>query len=290
MLLKLLVINLENNMDSFAIFITTHGRSNNCTTLNTLKSLGCKYPIYLIVDDLDKDLDSYKVKFGDCVKVFSKQKYVNLTDTIMTPKVFSAVVFARNFCEDLAKMMGLKYFLILDDDIKNFKIRFPINTKLTSTKINNIDKILDIYLDYLDNSPLGLLGFGNKPSYIGGLSNFYKTKRRCFNAFLRKTSIPFTWVSNFNEDTISCVVEGKRGFLVLELPYVQLEAIETGKGTQNGGMFEMYNNIDEYKRKFNYVIIQPNIYSIYINSDKEIKVRRIWDNAIPKIIKQKYRK
>ena len=277
-------------MDSFAIFITTHERSENCVTLNTLKSLNCSYPIYLVVDDLDKDLNNYIEKYGKCVKVFNKNRLVNFTDTIMTPKVLGAVVYARNYCEELAKELNLEYFLILDDDIKNFKLRIPQGKKLVSAKIKSIDEIFDYYLTYLKTSSLGCVGFGTKPSYIGGLSNFFKTRRRCFNAFLRKTSIPFTWISNFNEDTISCVVNGKVGFLVLEVPFVQLEAIETGKGVQSGGMFEMYNNVKEFKRKFNYIVAQPDVYSIYINDDKEIKVKRRWDNAIPQIISQEYRK
>lgn len=272
----------------FAIFIISHERSE-CITIDTLKRLNCTYPTYVIIDNLDKQKDEYLGKYGSFVKIFDKSKVANEVDTIMIPKVMGAAIYAREYCEQLAKEMNLDYFLVLDDDTKDFQIRYPLEGKLISQKIIDFNYILDSYIDLLKSTPIGCLGFGTNASYMGGLEGLYKNKRRCFNGFLRKTKIPFRWLSNYNEDSISCLINGQIGFLVLEIPYVQVMCIASGKGISKGGMWEVYNNVDEYRRKYLYVIANPSVYNLTISPNK-IKVNRLWDNAIPKILEQKYKK
>lgn len=273
-------------LKDFAIFITTHGRANNQITLNTLERYKCSYPIYLIVDDEDTQLDAYLNKYGNIVKVFNKQKYINKVDTIMYPKQSKSVVFARQFGEDLAKQLSLSSYLILDDDIKSFIYRFVDNSKFKSKEIVNVDSILEVYSSFALENNLACVSFGTEASYIGGKDSILKNnlKRRCFNAFIRNMTIPINWISNMNEDYATSVQNGKLGKLFFEVSNIGVIAKDTGKATNAGGMLDLYKVMSPFQRAYICAISNPSC--IYVGKGKKgnyiIKCK--WDKAVPKII------
>ena len=55
---------MTKTMNSFAVFILTHGRANNVITYATLRKQGYTGQIYLMVDDEDKQIDDYKKLYG----------------------------------------------------------------------------------------------------------------------------------------------------------------------------------------------------------------------------------
>ena len=102
--------------EDFAVFILTHGRSDNVKTYKTLKRFVYTWTIYIICSDDDKQLYKYKELYNKQVIVFSKKEYKNTFDIGDNFDDERVVVYARNACYDLAKKVGIKYFLVLDDD------------------------------------------------------------------------------------------------------------------------------------------------------------------------------
>ena len=95
----------------FAVFILSHGRADNIITLKALQKGNYTGKVYIIVDDEDEQLNEYKRLHGDKVVVFSKEKMDGTFDIGDNQNDRRVVVYARNKCHDIAKDLGLDYFL-----------------------------------------------------------------------------------------------------------------------------------------------------------------------------------
>ena len=106
---------MDNN---FAVFILTHGRPDNVKTYATLNKSGYTGEIYFIVDNEDKTIDKYIKNFGEHrVKVFDKKAMADKTDEGNNFDNRKVIIHARNACFYIAKELGIKYFIQLDDTI-----------------------------------------------------------------------------------------------------------------------------------------------------------------------------
>ena len=104
----------------FAVFILTHGRADNVVTVPAIKKAGYTGKIYFIIDDEDEQAEEYKKNFGaDRVIIFDKQAAYDRADTMDNFNDHRAIIYARNECWRIAEELGLKYFLMLDDDYKS---------------------------------------------------------------------------------------------------------------------------------------------------------------------------
>lgn len=271
--------------EDFAIFIISHERANSLSTLKTIKSTN---KVYIVVDDEDRELDTYLKNFP-LVKVFNKKQIK--CDNYLSKFEPNSALYARCYCEQLAKELNLKYFLVLDDDIKNFYFRGNLDGHLKAIKVNNFDSIVDVYLDLLDSTNVGMLGFGNGTSYFGGIACFENDcKRRCFGAFFRKTSIDFKWECIMNEDYISCVRNGQLGFVALELMGVQLDAETKEKKNGNkqlGGLSSSYKEFSDFRRAYMAVVSNPSCFKATKNKQEKYIIKCSWDYAIPKLVSSK---
>ena len=62
--------------DDFAVFILSHGRANELTTVDAILKAGYTGKWFVIVDDLDDQQELYKDKYGDKVIVFDKKSWL----------------------------------------------------------------------------------------------------------------------------------------------------------------------------------------------------------------------
>ena len=142
--------------DDFAVFILSNGRPDNIKTLRALKKGNYTGNWYIICDDLDVTLPEYKKKFKDRVIVFDKRAIAAKIDTgINDNEDMRAIVYARNACFDIAKNLGLTYFLELDDDYTSFDARYISKgkkDKLKVRKIKNLDNVFEAIIKFLDTS------------------------------------------------------------------------------------------------------------------------------------------
>lgn len=277
---------------NYCIFIISHKRSENIITLNTLKRLNYKGKIYIVIDDLDVEKDIY-IKNYENVLVFNKLDYFKKTEKLTNKKILSVALYSRRFIEDFTKENDIKNFVVFDDDILDFKIRFKTKDKIISENINDFNTILDFYFEFLNSANIGMLGFGNETSYFGKNCFDNDLKRRIFNGFVRNRDIDFEWLGIYAEDFISCVENGKKGFICLECMYVKLEAMckqQLKTKNQKGGMEEAYNELTDYEKSMYAVISNPSCFIVAPNRKGKLIIKCKWDNAIPKIINRRYKK
>tara|TARA_R110002020_G_scaffold360270_1_gene572908 strand:+ start:419 stop:1276 length:858 start_codon:yes stop_codon:yes gene_type:complete len=285
---------MENK--DFAVFILTYGRADRVITYETLIRSGYNGLIYFICSDDDKELKEYQNLYKDKVIVFSKKDYKGTFDIGDNFDDERVVVYARNACFDIAKKIGIKYFLVLDDDYNLFDFR--INGKGTRPKGHykirtKLNKILDCLLSYYKSINVESLAMAQGGDYIGGQGNSfynYKLRRKCMNSFFCSTDRPFKFIGRINEDVNTYTYEATKGKIFLTTPLLSI----TQKQTQQneGGLTEIYLSKGTYVKSFYSVIFQPSSVKVALMGDKHMRLhhRVSWNNTVPKILNEKHKK
>jgi hypothetical protein len=273
----------------FAVFILTHGRPDNLITFNTLNKCGYTGKVFLVIDNEDKRADEYFKLYGrDMVVQFDKKRYADECDECNNFDERRTITMARNACFDIAKKIGVKYFMQLDDDYTQFKFRF-VNKLGYEAKINKIDNVFNSFIKFYDNTPVLSIAFSQGGDHIGGFS-FTKLKRKCMNSFLCSTDRPFKFIGAMNEDVNTYTTLGSRGKLFLTFTSVQLTQKETQ--SQEGGITDMYKKYGTYCKAFTTVINMPSSVKVTIMTSKHQRLHHSikWNNTVPKIVSEKLRK
>ena len=285
---------MEVNNNKFAVFILTYGRPSNIYTLKTLSKQGYTGKIFLICSDDDKKLKEYKENNNNVI-VFNKNDYKDKFDIGDNFNDDRVVVFARNAVYDIAKSLNIKYFIVLDDDYTQF--RYTANAKgiyLTKQRlIKNLDKMFNKLLTYYINTNAKTLCIAQGGDFIGGEnSRVFKNKltRKAMNFFVCSTDRPFKFIGRINEDVNTYVRQGTLGDVFLTIADLRLEQLDTQ--SNKGGLTEFYLDGGTYVKSFYTVLFSPSCTHINLmgNIHKRLHHRISWNNAIPKLLENKYKK
>lgn len=279
---------------NFAVFILTHGRPDRVYTYDTLKKCGYTGKVYFIVDNEDKTAKDYIKRFGDDrVIIFNKEQTARTTDEFDNFSDRRAIIYARNACFEIAKILEVEYFLQLDDDYTSFDYRCYID-KAIFKQIKNLDKVFELTLNYYKNINVTSIAYAQGGDFIGGLDNgkelFRFSQRKAMNTFFCCTNRPFKFIGRINEDVNTYTSTQSRGNVFLTLQNLSI----TQKNTQKnkGGMADMYLESGTYLKSFYTIICSPNCTKIrlMIASNKRLHHSIDWETAVPKIINEKYKK
>ena len=279
--------------NNFAVFILTHNRPTKIHTLNTLISQGYTGKYYFILDDEDKTIDEHIKLFGkEHIIVFNKEevaKTFDICDNFINKNV---VVFARNVCFDIAKKLDLDYFLELEDDYVRFEIREEFNNKLLTYKIEDLDAIFELMIDYLESSNALTIAFAQGGDLIGGLNgNMWqiKMKRKAMNTFFCKTSRPFTFIGRMNDDVNTYTTLGATGNLFLTIANIDIVQVPTQQ--VEGGNSEAYLEYGTYLKSFYSVMCMPSSVKISMMGEQHQRIHHIidWETCVPKIISWRFK-
>ena len=283
-------------MEELAVFILTYGRPNNVKTYKTLNRFGYTGKKYLICSTDDKKLNQYKSQYKDEVVVFNKQDVKNTFDIGDNFNDERVVVYARNACFDIAKKLGIKYFLVLDDDYTDFSYRF--NNELQYHKgrgyIKNIQEIFNAILNYYKSIPAKSIALSQNGDWIGGENSSWakelSLKRKCMNSFFCSTERPFKFIGRINEDVNVYTKLGSVGDLFLTIPNISLKQTDTQ--SNDGGLTDIYLSQGTYVKSFYSVMFSPSSVKVaMLNTERARLHHRVnWNNAIPKILNEQYKK
>lgn len=285
--------------ENFATFILSHNRSDRVITYRTLKRQNYSGKIYVIVDDEDSYINEYKNKYQDQVIVFNKQEAIDSTDSADVLNKRNSVVYARNYVYKIAKELGLKYFLVLDDDYTAFTNVFD-NERNYITKgatIKNLDNYLCSMLRFLKHSNADCVAMSQGGDYIGGqtsrLSQLHancKMSRKAMNAFFLRTDSPLKFSGRINEDVNMYISEGSVGKIIFTYPRMRLEQIQTQ--LNSGGLTDIYLDVGTYVKSFYSILHKPSCVRLMLmgNKNKRIHHKVLWKNTAPMIISEQYKK
>lgn len=284
-------------MNDFAIFILTHGRADNVITLKTLEKTGYTGKIYLIIDNEDKKADEYFKIFGlKMVVQFDKKKYADECDECNNFDERRTITMARNACFDIAKDLGITYFMQLDDDYSSFEFRKNSvdNKQLLGVKVKDLDFCIKSYLDFYISTNFLSIAFAQGGDFIGGVESSVATKRplmrKCMNSFICSTERPFKFIGAMNEDVNTYTTRGSRGDLFGTAPFICLNQKATQ--SQSGGITDMYEKYGTYCKAFTTVINMPSSVKVSIMQSKHKRLHHkiSWNNTVPKIISEDLKK
>lgn len=281
---------------SFVIFILTHGRASNVKTLKTLRKAGYTGKVVLVIDNEDElEKDYYRIYGKENVYMFDKQDIADRYDQMDNFEERRTIFYARNACFEIARKLGYKYFLELDDDYTSFDYRMIQNKRLVGRPVKTFDEICDIMLDFLDITKAYTVAFAQGGDLIGGKDNKrFKDKiiRKAMNSFFCRTDRQFEFKGRVNEDVNTYCLLGTQGKLMFTYIDISLTQVQTQK--QKGGMSEQYLDSGTFLKSFYSVMCCPSCVTVNMMGSSKNNMRLhhnvSWNNCTPKIISDRYKK
>ena len=283
---------MEND---FVAFILTHGRPDKVITYDTLKKCGYTGAVIILIDDEDKSIEQYKERFGDKVYVFSKEEIGKTFDQGDNRDNRKVIVYARNACFDIAKQLGYKYFIQLDDDYRVFSHTSNERGEyLTSRpRVKNLDGVFSAMLKFFKNTRIKTIAAAQGGDFIGGpSSSVFKKKlaRKAMNSFICSTDRPFKFLGRINEDVTTYTREASTGNIFFTTSQIRLEQAPTQ--SSGGGMTETYLDGGTYLKSFYSVMFHPSGVKIGVmgHVEKRIHHKVKWKNTTPMILSERHKK
>jgi hypothetical protein len=271
--------------DDFCAFILTHGRADRVYTYETLKKAGYTGKVYIVIDNEDKQADQYRAKFGDKVMMFDKAAIAKTFDEGDNFNDRRAIIYARNACWDLAKQVGCRYFIQLDDDYYWFGYRFE-----AGATIKKMDYVLTELVDFMESTKSNAIAFAQGGDNIGGATKPITLLRKAMNSFVCDIKKPFLFSGRINEDVNTYTTDTRRGLLFFTLTSIQLDQKDTQ--SNNGGMTDLYLDSGTYIKSFYSVMYCPGSVCVaQMGAHRKRLHHRInWNATAPKIIREENKK
>jgi hypothetical protein len=284
-------------MSEYVIFILTHGRPKNVKTVNALKNFGYTGKFYLVLDNEDKTREQYEIIYGkDKIIVFNKKEMADQIDNGNNFNDRRATVHARNACFEIARNLGYEYFILFEDDYTEFQYRYlnKDKTKLKLISVRNLDRILELHLEFFKSANFLSVAMAQGGDMIGGARNpkaiHRPMMRKCMNSFICSTKRPFRFIGQFNDDVNTYVMLGMRGGLFATIPMVMLHQLPTQKVAS--GMTDVYLRYGTYCKSFTTVMMQPSSVKVTMMNSQNPRLHHSikWINTVPVIIDESHKK
>lgn len=281
-------------LDDFAVFILTHGRPDKVDTYKTLQKCGYSGRVYILIDNEDKTAFRYRENFGDKVIMFDKAAIAKTFDEGDNFEDRRAVIYARNACFEIAKELGITYFMQLDDDYQNFNYHYGDGKKYHKVPIKKINPILEYLLSYYKSINASSIAIAQGGDYIGGhdgkFGNSITRRRKCMNTFICSINRPFHFVGRINEDVNTYTWWQSLGNLFITISNIGINQSQTQNNS--GGMTDLYIDSGTYIKSFYTIMYAPS--SVYVEmmgtEHRRLHHQVKWPFAIPCIISEQYRK
>lgn len=278
--------------EDFCAMILTHGRPDRVHTLRMLEEFRYTGKVFLVVDDEDTSAGEYRRLYGDMVLTFSKKEAATYTDDGDNFPGRRGVVYARNACFELARSVGCRYFIQLDDDYTGLYFRFDQEQRYGVWRAECLDEILEAFLEYFEAIPALSICFSQGGDHMGGAVYFDEvfSTRKAMNTFICDVERPFNFFGRINEDTSSYVTLGRQGGLFLTVNSVQVNQKQTQ--TNPGGLTELYLDAGTYVKSFYSVMYAPSCVKVRDMGETERRIHHKidWTATAVQIVHERHRK
>lgn len=280
-----------NDLNNVPIFILTYGRAEKQLTLKTLKKYSITDNVHLVVSDDDPQLNLYKAKYSNLLKIFNREDVQD--DMMDNLEQKSGVISARNYCFELAKRLNSKYFIMLDDDYTAFSFRYVKDGKLREKAVTNLKTLFNLSLNFLSQTKLDVFCWAQGGDFIGGVESALVKNgfaRKAMNIYFWKTTSEIRFPGRINEDTNMYVHYGKQGKLMLTNSFAMIHQLKTQENEH--GMSDLYKDNGTYLKSMYSVIEEPAIVSLTAMGVAHLRIHHkvSWNACTPKVISQQHKK
>lgn len=294
--------------NNFCVLILSHGRANNVVTVDTLKRFGYTGDWFILLDSFDETKDDYINRFGEeHILVFDKEEVMNdpSTDAMDNFKFHKSIMYARQASIPMMKKKGYKYFAEYEDDYDSVRWRMSpeieYSSKMLSDKHNVLDRVFDVMLDYLIETPrLQALCMAQSGDYIGGGGSRMiqeQYRRKAMNSWMIDVDRSFDFAGTMNDDVVVYTSLTHQGVLFLTTGFIAINQKQTQKGVS--GNTDMYKTFGTYAKSFYSVMACPSAVKIGTlqNLGDRVKTGEFrvhhtvdWKSVAPKIIRSSNKK
>lgn len=283
--------------NDFAILLLTHGRAEHIVTIKALERAGYTGKLYIVIDDEDEQEPIYRQKYGDKVIRFCKKEIDAWTDRgDNRAEDKRAILWARNASFEIAKKLGLTYFMMLEDDQPWIATKSTNERRefLHQVHIRHFEDFLNLGIRFLDATGAKTICFGQGGDLIGGLKGGVErafVKYKAMNSFICRADNPIRFAGRFNEDvTWYC-----RGWLTGHEMYSIMPIIfgQIATQTNKGGMSEAYKGIGTYVKSLMSALYAPACVKVSIlkgNHWDRVHHKVNWNHTKPCILRENWKK
>lgn len=276
----------------FCAFILTHGRPEKVLTVDTLKRCGYTGRVVIVIDNEDPTAEQYRARFPEVV-VFDKPAMAQAIDEGDNFQDRRAIIYARNACFDIARSLGVRYFIQLDDDYRYFFHKRDPEGHYDEQHIHRLDEVWSVMLEYYEATPQVLsLAMAQNGDFIGGSEGkrWRSPGRKAMNSFFCSVDRPFRFVGRINEDVNTYASLGSRGGLFLTTMHVGLSQVLSQ--TSSGGMTETYLDSGTYVKSFYSVMYQPSSVKVQLFPSINPRLHHAvnWRTTVPCILDEQWKK
>jgi hypothetical protein len=248
-----------------------------------------------VIDDEDDTAERYRENFGEQCVQFCKKEVAEWVDAGDCRDDRRAILYARNVSFQIAKDLGFRYFVQLDDDYRYFEYRYGERLQPQIwANVETLDTVFEAFVDFLQTTPTKTIALSQGGDWIGGNKEFrkYMYKRKSMNSFFCDVERPIRFCGSMNEDVTAYVTEGRRGDIFLTTMQVALGQDQTQKGA--GGMSDVYLETGTYMKSFYSILYAPScvkIGTLKDNSSDNIRIHHQinWRATCPKIMRESVR-
>jgi hypothetical protein len=283
-------------MNDFCAFILTNGRPDRVYTYKTLKKCGYSGRIILLVDNLDKTKDEYVRIYGKEVVIFDKEEIAKTFDQGDNFNDMRAIIYARNASFKVAKDLGIKWFIQLDDDYQRFEHRFTSDLDYfpPTRLVRNLDGVFASMRKFMESTNCSSIAMAQGGDFIGGrkspMASSVKLKRKAMNSFLCTTEREFKFIGRVNEDVNTYTRQASTGLLLFTTNQVSL--VQKATQSNKGGMTELYLDSGTYLKSFYSVMFHPSGVKVSVMHANHKRIHHLiqWKHTTPMILRESLRK
>lgn len=226
------------------IFIPSYHRPNNLKTVKYFLSIGWDADkIHVCIDSATDDIGDYQEqasKQGFNLHVFDMDEARKRYDYVHRPsKACRSAGQARNMFFDIAKSLGLDFYVVQDDDTNAFQKKYH-GKYIGMATIDDVRAVFDGIREMMQRRHIGLFGVSQTGDFIGG-NNDKIYRKKVMNTTFYDTRFIYRGERGVQDDDTSLFVGVMNyGLFTGSLgDGLVLQQMQSAK--QSGGLTDLYN-------------------------------------------------
>lgn len=251
------------------VFIPSYHRPDNLKTVKYLEKIGYDMErVYVFIDDEADDREEYKAataRYGCHLVVFDMTEARKRFDYVHRASVSRrSAGQARNMFQDYAKKVGIRYYVVMDDDTRDFQFRVKgIWTNNASGEV--VKHTFDMVRDFMEKHRIGLFGVTQTGDYYGGNIVLSLWMRKVMNTTFYDTRFVYRGERGVQDDDTSMFTGMLNEGLFTGSLRDGIVLQQTQSATASGGLTDLYNECKLYNK----AMVTPIQYPSAIHAERQ---------------------
>jgi len=226
------------------IFIPSYHRADNLKTVNYYKRIGWHMDnIHVVIDSETDDIPDYKYqaeRTGFNLHIFNMQEARKRYDYVHRPSQSRrSAGQARNQFYDIAKSLGIDFFMIQDDDTQGYQNK-KLGKYLGMSSSDDVNAVFEGIKNFMLKRKIGVFGVSQTGDFFGG-TNKKLLRNKVMNTTFVNTAYVYRGERGVQDDDTSQFVTIMNEGLFTGSIGDGLVLQQTQSATASGGLTELYN-------------------------------------------------